>query len=327
MFIASPLISIPSNWIIENYLGISNVNGRRIVIKSPFSNERTPSCYITIHPVTKEYCYKCFSSGNGGNVFQLVAAILKINENDFRALAAKEYDVYLKSGKKPTPLDLEVIKEAQAKFVIIDYKTREFQKHDIEYWLQYGIKEETLVKYNVKALQQVVMKRNKSYGSIQYIHGKYLYGYFNAKGIDKVYKPNIDNIQTKMFFNFGNSSYIQGEEQIKNSDNLIITSSLKDIMCLDSLNIDADIIAAISETTIIPESKLNSISKASRKIVFLNSDEPGIKASRKYNYPKCYVQPEKDPSDYIKNRKNDGVLNILIRLIRTFEKYDVGLQQ
>ena len=73
--------------------------------------------------------------------------------------------------------------------------------------------------------------------------------------------------------------------------------------------------------------KLNSISKASRKIVFLNSDEPGIKASRKYNYPKCYVQPEKDPSDYIKNRKNDGVLNILIRLIRTFEKYDVGLQQ
>ena len=130
--------------------------------------------------------------------------------------------------------------------VVVEYRVRrgEFNKTDLDFWQKFGIDKQTLEKFNVSQAQKVWMIRNgitelsstysKKQPSYVYHFGGYDY---------KFYYPNRDYAR----FIHGNSRIIQGWNQLpQTGDYLVITKSLKDVMCMDGFGIPA--IAPMSET-------------------------------------------------------------------------------
>jgi hypothetical protein len=151
------------------------------------------------------------------------------------------------------------------------------------------------------------------------ITGNYLYGYFKNDGtLYKIYQPKtLDKKFIKV------SDYVQGSEQTKNNDFLLITSSLKDIMSLKSLKLKLDIIAPDSENSLIKKELMTEYVKTYKKmIVMFDYDEAGIKAMERYKelYPELVttVLPmSKDPSDSI---KDFGPKEVFLRIVPLLNK-------
>ena len=70
----SDLKDIPTGWPFEHYLGLSEtLDGQDVKIRSIVNTrERTPSMCIYLNATTGRYCFKDFSSGNGGDSVELV---------------------------------------------------------------------------------------------------------------------------------------------------------------------------------------------------------------------------------------------------------------
>ncbi len=150
----------------------------------------------------------------------------------------------------------------------------------------------------------------------------HIYGYFTKDDIlYKIYQPKKPN---RKFLNV--KKYMQGQDQIENSsDVLIITSSLKDVMTLNSFNIKCDIIASNSENSILSQEEIDSFKEKYKYIItYMNSDEPGVKAMKKYkelyDIPGCYVSLEKDPSDIVKiHGRSKAMIEIIPKINKTLE--------
>lgn len=148
---------------------------------------------------------------------------------------------------------------------------------------------------------------------------EYFYGYFRVDGtLYKIYMPKNQN---KKFIKIQN--YVQGIDQLKyDSKYLIITSSLKDLMCFKTLNINnVECIAPDSENTMIREAVISTlIPKYSKIIVLFDNDEPGIKAAQKYkekyNFDYVILDMSKDLSDSIKDYGVKAVRDKLLILLK-----------
>src|SRR5690606_2273459 len=134
---------------------------------------------------------------------------------------------------------VETLKKVSG-FKVISHRTRNWNEEDAKFWLQFNIGTSLLKKYNVVALKDFIMRRKdgESYEEIT-INGSYLYGYFTKSGdLHKIYQP----FRKKKFLQV--SSYVQGSEQlIYKKPTLIITSSLKDIMSLESLKFPIELVS------------------------------------------------------------------------------------
>jgi DNA primase len=98
----------------------------------------------------------------------------------------------------------------------------------------------------------------------------------------KIYRP-LASKYTKWRTNLTNR-HVQGLAELpKEGGNLlIITKSLKDVMCLYEMGFNA--IAASSETTFIPEDILKSLRKKWKHIVIIyDRDKTGMKTAREYS--------------------------------------------
>jgi hypothetical protein len=149
------------------------------------------------------------------------------------------------------------------------------------------------------------------------IKGLYLYGYFKADGtLYKIYQPKtLDKKFIKV------SNYIQGMHQCTGERNLVITSSLKDVMSIKSLKLNIDVIAPDSENTMLKQDIMEELQSKYKKIVVLfDNDDAGIKAMQSYKekYPfiEITVLPmSKDVSDSIKDHGAKEVRNRLVPIL------------
>ena len=93
----------------------------------------------------------------------------------------------------------------------------------------------------------------------------------------KIYRPLADKY-TKWRNNLTELD-IQGYKQLpKTGDILIITKSMKDVMCLYEMGIAA--ISPSSESTFIPDKVLKQLKKRFKRIIF-DRDQAGVKYLRK----------------------------------------------
>jgi DNA primase len=272
---------------------------------SPFNEERTPSCIVY-----KNMYFNDFSSGRKGSCFDLVmfkynvlfVEALNIIANDFKLFNLNLNSNPIIFGVQPR----QYIK----KETIIAIKSKVFTNEAIKYWEQYCISKKSLNKYYIQQLD---------YNWIDNCRFK-----VNDLGFSYYFGNNKYNLmfpersKEEKWFSNTNSSDIQGYNQLpKNGDLLIITSSLKDIACLDE-NYNLNCIAGKSETTLIPELQMSILSERFKDIiVYLNNDTAGINASK--NYEEVYgfkwivnpVELKKDPSDVIKNNDKDKLTEFL----------------
>jgi hypothetical protein len=314
---------VPPAWIFETYLGLkSPLTGQSVRTHSIFNpNDKNPSMYLYYNRDTGSYRYKCFSTGKSGSAVDLMMHIWNLSFIESAQRILDDYGSYTKGGNTFVPKIVE-----HAKWKIHNVITRGWNTIDAEFWPAFNINSDILRNHNVVPIVEYTMQKRK--GDIVEeeftVRTKQIYGYHTDEGVlYKIYQPkNKDRKFIKL------ESYMQGSDQLLGHDNLIIASSLKDLMAMKSLGIRADIIAADSENTIIPAETINKYKNDYKRIVtIMDSDEPGIKAMKTYRdlyqLPFVYIPLEKDISDVIKiHGKSKAVYELVPKLNQAFEKYE-----
>ena len=141
----------------------------------------------------------------------------------------------------------------------------------------------------------------------------------------KIYRP-LASKYTKWRTNLTNR-HVQGLAEIpKDGGNLlIITKSLKDVMCLYEMGFNA--ISPSSETTFIPKDIIDSLKKKWKHIVILyDRDAAGMQNARKYSkqyeLDAIFVHKKfkaKDVSDAV---RDNSFFAVKEWLTKTVERYD-----
>jgi len=178
-----------------------------------------------------------------------------------------------------------------------------FTEVDKRYWKQFHISIDTLKKFNVFSIKYFLCNRVVR-GTYKETNPMYAYKVYDRF---KIYRP-LASKYTKWRTNLTNE-YVQGLAELpKEGGNLlIITKSLKDVMCLYEMGFYA--VAASSETTFIPDNILQSLRNKWKHIVILyDRDKTGMKKAREYSqqtkFDAFFVHRKfhsKDISDAVKN--------------------------
>ena len=195
-----------------------------------------------------------------------------------------------------------------------------FTEIDKKYWKQFHISIDTLRKFNVFSIKYFLC--NNIVRGI-YKDDSPMYAY-KVDDKFKIYRP-LANKYTKWRTDLNNTN-IQGYAQLPDSGNLlIITKSLKDVMCLYEMGFNA--ISPSSETTFIPDGTLQSLrSKWKHIIILYDRDAAGMRNARRYSkqykLDAIFVHKKfkaKDVSDAV---KANGFVVVKDWLTKTVERYD-----
>lgn len=306
---------VPIPWIFEHFCKLKErLEGQDVKIRSLFKEEKTPS--MCIYPdKNKVYKFKDFSSGQAGSAVDLVKSLLNTTYGQASKHIVEQYNDFILHNNGG--YDLQQFKQ-YTKYKVSQYVTRTWTTQDQYYWTQFNIGSKLLEEHCVQAMAQYTLeKEEEGEKKTLRIAGNYLYGFFTKEGIlYKIYQPKtLDKKFIKV------KDYIQGSEQLKDHDFLIITSSLKDLMALKSFKLSMDIVAPDSENTMIKrETMLKYIEKYKKVVVLFDYDEAGIKAMSKYKelYPEvitAVLPMSKDIADSIKDHTAKKVYPILVTLL------------
>lgn len=253
--------------IYAHYLGQFKVGA---IYNSPFRKDKNPSFGIYYSKRTKQLLFKDHGTGECGNIVKFVSLYTGLtNYNDILKDIVKQLnittDTKLDSSKQYIPSSETVIGIVRQKFT----------PTDINYWSQFNISEKTLKKFNVNSIKYYLCN-----GIVKGIYKEdnpmYAYKVYNNF---KIYRPFADKY-TKWRNNLTEYD-IQGYAQLPSKgDTLIITKSMKDVMCLYEMGIPA--ISPSSESTFIPNDILEGLKKRFKRIIILfDRDNAGVKYLRK----------------------------------------------
>ena len=307
---------IPSAWIFEHYCKIpESLTGQDIKITSVFNPaERNPSMMIYVW--NNKYKFNDFSSGKKGDGIDLIEYLFNLDRSNSTIKILKDYSHYLSTNTAGN-----VIMAPAARYKITSHQPRKWNSDDAKFWTGFGIGSATLSRYNVRPLQSYTMVKADVTGPVQLVMEKpYLYGYFKNDGtLYKIYQPyNKDRKFIKVI-----GGYIQGWEQLtKKNDYLLITSSLKDTMGIESLGMKLDMISPDSENVLLDAQVIEELKTQYKGVLtLLDSDDAGIKAMQLYkttfdlNF--VYFNMAKDPTDGIKRFGPAPVRESLLYKINT----------
>ncbi len=287
------------------------------LMNSPLrSDDKNPSFGI-FHSRTGGLLYKDLGTGDCGNAIKFL--------KEYKGIATREEleRELLRIVRRINP-NMNVRTNTYDKprgEVDIGIVRQPFTKVDKEYWKQFHIHIDTLKKFNVFSIKYFLCNRvvRSTYKEDSPMYAYKVYDKF------KIYRP-LASKYTKWRTNLTNR-HVQGLAEIpKDGGNLlIITKSLKDVMCLYEMGFNA--IAAASETVFIPDDILQSLRSRWKHIVILyDRDETGMKKSRayskKYKLDAFFVHKKfkaKDISDAVKANNFNEVKSWLTK---TLEKYD-----
>lgn len=297
--------------IYAHYLGQFKVG---MIYNSPFRKDKNPSFGIFYSKRTKQLLFKDHGTGDCGNVIKFVSLYTGItNYNDILL------DIV---DKLKITSDTKLVSSKQyiaSTETVIGVVRQDFTAEDINYWSQFNICIDTLKKFNVNSIKYYLCN-----GIVKGIYKKenpmYAYKVYNNF---KIYRPLADKY-TKWRNNLGQYD-IQGFKQLPKTDNLlIITKSLKDVMCLYEMGISA--ISPASESTFIPDDVLDNLKKRFKHILIcFDRDTSGIKYLRKISL-KTGLKPllvhkkwkAKDISDAIKLNGFENIKNWLYETIKDY---------
>lgn len=297
--------------IYAHYLGQFKVG---MIYNSPFRKDKNPSFGIFYSKRTKQLLFKDHGTGDCGNVIKFVSLYTGItNYNDILL------DIV---DKLKITSDTKLVSSKQyiaSTETVIGVVRQDFTAEDINYWSQFNICIDTLKKFNVNSIKYYLCN-----GIVKGIYKKenpmYAYKVYNNF---KIYRPLADKY-TKWRNNLGQYD-IQGFKQLPKTGNLlIITKSLKDVMCLYEMGISA--ISPASESTFIPDDVLDNLKKRFKHILIcFDRDTVGIKYLRRISL-KTGLKPllvhkkwkSKDISDAIKLNGFENIKNWLYETIKNY---------
>jgi energy-coupling factor transporter ATP-binding protein EcfA2 len=310
--------------------------------KSPFYNDNKASCYVYLDKKSNIYKFKDFGDAEySGDCFFFVGKIFGYSCEDrsdfYKILEVIDLELSLNTigqelkiqniieNNKGAVLLANKIKSIHDGFetaknkLPIQYK--EFTIRELDYWGKYGIKIETLKRYNVQSIE--------SYNGISKDGREFLltsspeqpiYGY-QGRRYTKLYRPF-----SKLRFLYTGEiteNYIFGFEQLPvRGDILFITGGEKDVLSLASHGLNA--ICLNSETAHIPKNLLRGLNYRFKHITLLyDVDDTGKssmdKLTKEYKsfkiksllLPLAGTKQEKDVSDFFRLKHTSEDLMML----------------
>lgn len=239
------------------------------IYNSPFREDKNPSFGIFRSRKSGKLLFKDHGNGECGDVIKFVELYTGLtNYNDI--LNRIVTDMSITNNTK-----LKSIKQYESKDTVIGVVRQDWTDVDKQYWSQFGITKETLTKFNVFSIKYYLCD-----GIVKgiYKNENPMYAY-KAYDHFKIYRPLADKY-TKWRNNL--TPYdIQGYEQLpKKGDLLIITKSLKDVMCLYEMGYTA--ISPSSESTFLTPDVIDALKRRFKRILIcFDRDIPGVKNMRK----------------------------------------------
>ena len=279
--------------IYASYIGQFKVGA---IYNSPFRKDKNPSFGIYYSKKANKLLFKDHGTGDCGGIVKFVSLITgKTDYNEILEDIVSKLNITSKTKLDSTK---QYIPTGDT---VIGIVRQPWTQTDIEYWTQFNISKKTLEKFNVNSIKYYLCNGIVK-GVYSDINPMYAYKVFNNF---KIYRPLADKYHK--WRNNLTQDDIQGWEQLPKKGNiLIITKSLKDVMCLYEMSIPA--ISPSSESTWIPDTALEALKKRFKRIlVCFDRDGPGIRNLRKISL-KTGLEPilinkrfkAKDISDAIK---------------------------
>jgi hypothetical protein len=275
---------------------------------SDLRDDRSPT--VSIIPYNGKLLYKDF--GHSEHTFDCFNYVrFKYNCSFLGALRIIDCDFKLNLGNKQNAIKftMGVMAYKQSKKIdysrkqiIIQKKKRPWNKEDAKFWSKYLVSKQTLLSFAVEPISHFWINNNRfTCKSISYA--------FRFKNRYKIYSPYEE--KNKWLSNTRKTD-IQGYNQLPyKGEHLIITSSLKDVMCLYELGYPA--IALQSEMQIPEEKLISELKFRFSKIDVLydndfdNVNNPGQTMAKKicelYGFDNICLPDQlrcKDPSDLVK---------------------------
>jgi len=274
---------------------------------SDLREDRSPT--VSIIPYNGKLLYKDF--GHSDHTFDCFNYVrFKFNCNFIDALRIIDCDFNLKlsSNKKEVQFTMGCMAYRQKNTpnftkqeIIIKKKKRLWNKKDAKFWQKYLVSKKILNTFAVEPISHFWVNNNRfTCKSIAYA--------FKFKNRYKIYSPYEE--KNKWLSNTRKTD-VQGYNQLPNKgERLIITSSLKDVMCLHAAGYHS--IAMQSEMQMPDEKLINELKKRFNKIDILydndfdKTNNPGQTMAKKlcdlYGFKNICIPSEfksKDPSDLV----------------------------
>ena len=261
--------------------------GNKYKLLCPFHKDTRPSLHVNLYKGT----FKCYSCDKGGDGIQYIIERYKVNFRDSLNIIANDFNLLdLKHDRKPSLEFLGISKQQQ--LCEIKIKTRSFNKQDVLYWDQFNISIDLCKRYNIYPITHYWLNDR-----IFDVKKQLAYAYL-VNGKFKIYKPYATEYK---WFSSLLRTDVFGLEQLNYSRrNLIITKSLKDVVCLESFNVSS--IAPQAESIILPESLMLDLkSKFENIYTLFDYDNSGIHLS--WQMRKLYNTKPLFFTDKLWNRK------------------------
>ncbi len=256
---------------LQYYLGLPVKKG---LFKSPLREDKNATCSF-YKSKSGDIIFKDFSGAFSGNFIDVVKEKYSVNFQKALKIIAVDFGYITSKTIKPNSKPIEV---SQAKFesnnsAKIQVEIKPFLQEELDYWMQFGITEETLKKFKVFSCETVFLNDR-----IFCTSAKYTFGYYRGKDSDglelwRIYFPKSNRIR---FLSNWKSVLLQGVPQLpQTGDLLIVTKSMKDLMCLYELGYTA--VAPCSENLFVTESQYKKLKDRFKNIIlFYDNDLPGI---------------------------------------------------
>lgn len=271
-----PVKHITLEWILSrvteyeiyaHYLGQFKVGA---IYNSPFRKDKNPSFGIYYSKKANKLLFKDHGTGECGGIIKFVSLMTGITDYNSILENIVEHLHITKDTKLDSTKEYKPTGET-----VIGIVRQPFTEVDKAYWNQFNITESTLKKFNVNSIKYYLCN-----GIVKGIYKDTnpMYAY-KVNNNFKIYRPLGDKY-TKWRNNLTQDD-IQGYQQLpKKGDILIITKSLKDVMCLYEMGIPA--ISPSSESTWIPDTTLEALKKRFKRIlVCFDRDSSGVRNLRK----------------------------------------------
>jgi len=309
------------------YLGIPVKKG---LFTNPLRDDKHVTCSFFTGRSGTLY-FKDFATGECLSFEGVVMKKFNCKYYEALKIIAKDFG-YIKGEHKPKaniPIQPKFEEEKQT---IIQAEIKDFTSAELKWWESFGITKSILNKFRVYSCKTIFLNTRIIAQSAQHCP---IYGYYLGKK-DNLEQWRIYFPQRKDFRFLGNASSktIQGFKQLPKSGKLlVITKSMKDVMCLYSLGITA--IAPNSETQFVDDKTLENLKQRFKYIVVLyDNDLTGVKFANKIKreHPDLIVTiiprstGSKDISDYYRDHGREKTLQFIKNsakiLKQKYEKVD-----
>lgn len=282
------------------------------VFKSPFRAEQTGSSYIV--DIRGTLFFKDFGDNSCLNFYMFVRKLYNCDFSTALAIINRDlnlgFHTTVNCNCERSDNILKVGTPSVPDTVILRVKKRDWTADDVNYWGKYGVTVDMLVKYNVYPISHYFI--DKSYDAVLSFKADKLAYSLDFYWCDNVFRRKIYQPYSKnKWYSNINNTVVQGIKALpRYGEKLIITKSLKDVICFSEvLNIPS--IATNSESSFIPIEVFEKLQKRFSAIyICFDNDNTGEKFSSIYaeqynlkriNIPK--IARVKDISDLLEINK------------------------